>query len=80
MATPAQMKKRDKYSDKPKQVINNHFRLNLGESNHVDLKDFDTEAYNKALVRATEKDPLTRAGTAFWMESNREPLTIFIKK
>ena len=80
MATPAQIKKRDKYADKPKQVINNNIRLNLGEHNHIDYETFNSQEYNKAFARATEIDPFTRAGNAFWMESNQEPLTIFIKK
>ena len=80
MPTSAQSKKRDKYADKPKQVIKNNFRLNLGENNQIDSKDFDSEDYNRALARAIAKDPLTRASSTFWMESNREPITIFIEK
>ena len=80
MATPAQIKKRDKYADKPKQVINNNIRLNLGEHNHIDYETFNSKEYNKALARATEKDPFTRGGTTFWMESNREPITLLIEK
>ena len=70
MATPAQIKKRDKYADKPKQVINNNIRFNLGEYNHIDSKDFDPEDYNRALSSAIAKDPLTRASSNFWMEGN----------
>ena len=69
---------RDKYADKPKQIKSGKVRLNLFENNHVDLESFDSEDCNKALARATGKDPFTRASSAFWMESNREPITIFI--
>ena len=80
MATPNQIKKRHKYADKNPQIKKGDIRLNLGENNHIDPKDFDSEEYNRALLRATAKDPYTRASTTFWMESNREPITIFIEK
>ena len=80
MATPNQIKKRHKYADKNPQIKKGDIRLNLGENNHIDPKDFDSEDYNRALLRATAKDPYTRASTTFWMESNREPITIFIEK
>ena len=80
MATPGQIKMRDKYADKPKQIKSGKIRLTLGENNQVDLENLDSEDYNKALARATAKDPYTRASTTFWMESNREPITIFIEK
>ena len=65
MGTPAIMKKRDKYSDKPEQVINNNFCRNLGENNHVNLEVFGTETQNKALMIVKEKDPLTKAALFF---------------
>ena len=80
MATPNQIKKRHKYADKNPQIKKGDIRLNLGENNHIDPKDFDSEEYNRALLRATAKDPYTRASTTFWMESNRKPITIFIEK
>ena len=80
MATSNQIKKRHKYADKNPQIKKSAIRLNLGENNHIDPKDFDSEEYNRALLRATAKDPYTRASTTFWMESNREPITIFIEK
>ena len=55
MATPAQIKKRHKYADKPKQVINNNICLNLGEHNHIDYETFNSAEYNKALARAKRK-------------------------
>ena len=70
MATPTQIKKRDKYADKPKQVINNNIRLNPGEHNHIDYETFNSKEYSKALARAIEKDSFTRGGTTFWIGSN----------
>ena len=80
MATPNQIKKRHKYADKNPQIKKGDIRLNLGEYNHIDPKDFDSEEYNRALLRATAKNPYTRAYTTFWMESIREPILIFIEK
>ena len=80
MVTTNQIKKRHKYADKNPQIKKSGIRLNLGENNHIDPKDFDSEEYNRALLRATAKDPYTRASTTFWMESNREPITILIEK
>ena len=80
MATPNQIKKRHKYADKNHQIKKSGIRLNLGENNHIDPKDFDSEDYNRALARAISKDPLKRASSTFWMESNREAITIFIEK
>ena len=79
MATPNQVKRNNKYANKT-QVKKDKIRLNLGENNHIDPKDFDSEEYNRALLRATAKDPYTRASTTFWMESNRKPITLFIEK
>ena len=78
MATPNQVKRNNKYANKT-QVKKDKIRLNLGENNHIDPKDFDSEDYNRALARAIAKDPLTRASTTFWMESNRKPITLFIE-
>ena len=80
MTIPAQKKMRDKYADKPKQIKSGKIRLTLGENNQVDFQNVDSEDYNRALLRATAKDPYTRASSTFWMESNREPITIFIEK
>ena len=79
MASPEQVRRNNKYANKS-QVKKGDIRLNLGENNHIDPKDFDSEEYNRALLRATAKDPYTRASSTFWMESNREPITIFIEK
>ena len=40
MATPVQMKMRDKYADILKQIKSGKVRLNLGENNHVDFGSF----------------------------------------
>jgi len=69
----------NKYANKS-QIKKGDIRLNLRENNHIDLKDFDSEHYKKALVRAIAKDPFTRTSTTFCMESNREPIRIFIEK
>ena len=79
MAIPAQVKRNNKYANKS-QFKKGNIHLNLGENNQIDSKDFDSEEYNKALARAIAKDPLTRASTTFWMESNRKPITLFIEK
>ena len=78
MATPAQVKRKNKYTNK--RIKAGDIRLNLGENNHIDPKDFDSEDYNRALARAIAIDQFTRANTAFWIESKREPITIFIEK
>ena len=80
MATPNQIKKRHKYADKNPQIKKSGIRLNLGENNHIDPKDFDSEDYNRAFARAIAIDPFTSASTAFWMKSNRKPITIFFEK
>ncbi len=80
MATQNQIKKRHKYADKNPQIKKSVIRLNLGENNYIDLKDFDSEDYNRALASAIAIDPFTRASTTFWMESKREPITILIEK
>ena len=71
MATSNQIKKRHKYADKNPQIKKGVIRLNLGENNYIDPKDFDSEDYNRALARAIGIDPFTRASTTFWMESKR---------
>ena len=78
MATPEQVKRKNKYANK--RIKSGDIRLNLGENNHIDSKDFDSEDYNRALARAIAKDPFTRASSSFWMESNRKPITLLIEK
>ena len=78
MAIPEQVRRKNKCANK--RIKSGDIRLNLGENNHIDPKDFDSEDYNRALARAIAKDPLTRASSTFWMESNREPITVFIEK
>ena len=78
MATLEQIKRKNKYANK--RIKSDDICLNLGENNHIDPKDFDSEDYNRALARAIAKDPFTRASTTFWMESNREPITLLIEK
>ena len=79
MATPNQIKKRHKYADKNPQIKKGDIRLNLGENNHIDPKDFDSEDYNRALARSIAKAPFTRASYSFWIEINRKLITIFIE-
>ena len=76
MATPNQIKKRDKYAHKNSQVKKGNVRLNVGEANHIDLETFNSEAYSKALARAIAKDEFTRGSSTFWMKSDRKPITI----
>ena len=78
MATQEQVKRKNKYVNK--RIQSGAIRINLGENNHIDPKDFDSEDYNRALARAIAIDPFTRASTAFWMKSNRKPITIFFEK
>ena len=78
MATPEQVRKKNKYANK--RIKSGDIRLNLGENNHIDSKDFDSEDYNRAFARAIAIDPFTSASTAFWMKSNRKPITIFFEK
>ena len=49
MATSNQIKKRHKHANKNPQIKKSGIRLNLGENNHIDPKDFDSEDYNRAL-------------------------------
>ena len=83
MATPAQIKKRDKYADKPKQVINNNIRLDLGEFNQVSLEVLNSDDYVRTFNRALAKDSdneFTRAGGAYWFKNKEEALTTLLKK
>ncbi len=80
MATPAQIKKRDKYADKPKQVINNNIRLNLGEFNEVSLENLNSKNYSRTLLRAQAKNEFTRSSGAFWFDNKEEALTTLLKK
>ena len=44
MATPAQVKRNNKYANKS-QFEKGNIHLNLGENNHLDPKDFDMEIF-----------------------------------
>ena len=80
MATPAQIKKRDKYADKPKQAITNNIRLNLGEFNEVSLENLNSKNYSRTLLRAQAKNELIRSGGAYWFGNKEQALTTLLKK
>ena len=80
MTIPAQIKKRDKYADKPKQIKSGKIRLNLGEFNEVSLENLDSKNYSRTLIRAQAKNELTRSGGAYWFKNKEEALTTLLKK
>ena len=49
MASPEQVKRKNKYANKL--IKTGNLRLNLDENNHIDLENSDSDYYNNASAR-----------------------------
>ncbi len=70
MATANQIRRRNKYFDRPRQIKRGIARLSLGEQNLVDSSwTPEKRAATFALApQAMERDDFTRVSGAFWVD------------